>query len=136
MSFEPDEDEEEELEEQPEGYFTASGYAWYAYPSSVDAPDCPFASYVPNSGMRRDVEYYGPISTAKGLINQKREGGYLCITTSESAPDVLEGWEVEPAELDFDFEAHDMGTIRLVKERKPRDPDVELYSTYELEGWD
>jgi hypothetical protein len=115
-----------------EGCSTVQGYAWYAYPTSADASECPF---VPNSDQNRHVNYYGPISTAKGLVNRARDGGYLCITSEELAPKILEGWEVESAELDSDFEAHDMGTICLVKEIKPQYPDMEPCQ-YELDVCD
>jgi len=120
----------------PAGYFRSQGYAWYAYPADESAPDCPFEAPRPNDGRRRDIIYYGPIDTATGLINRKRDGGYLCLTGSECAPKVLDGWEVEPAELDDAFEAHDMGTIRLVKEIRARHPELEPFHQYEIEGWD
>lgn len=109
--------------EQREGYFTAQGYAWYAFPTSDDAPDSPFPKFVPNSGQNPDLDYYGPIGTAKGLVNRMRDNGYLCLTSREGAPKVLGGWEVEPAELDSTFEAHDMGTIRMVREITARQPE-------------
>jgi hypothetical protein len=129
-------DEPVDDEERPEGYSTVRGYVWYAYPSTEFASDCPFAPYVPNSGQQRGLNYYGPISTAEGLVNPKKSGAYLCITSDDSAPRVLPGWEIEPAELNPGFEAHDIGTIRLVREIRRRQPDYEPFSQYEFETWD
>ncbi len=78
----------------------------------------------------------GPISDSEGLVNEPRDGGYLFITSQELYPKVLDGWDVEPAELRSYFEAHDMGTIRFVKEIVARDPEFEPFHQYEIEGWD
>ena len=95
----------------PAGYFRAQGYAWYAYPADENAPVYPFENPQPNDVRSQDIAYSGPIDTATGLVNRKRDGGYLCLTSSEYAPKVLDGWEIEPAELDDAFEAHDMGAL-------------------------
>lgn len=121
----------------PAGYFRAQGYAWYAYPTTDTAPDSPFESYRPNcEPRRRDVVFFGSLDVVTGLVNQQRDGGHLCLTSYEGSPPVLDGWEVEPAELDFNFEAKGLGTIRLVREIEARDPDLEPFHQYEIEGWD
>lgn len=127
-----------EVTATPAGYFRAQGYAWYAYPSAESAPDSPFEPYRPNcEPRRRDLVFYGSIDVVAGLVNQERDGGYLCLTSDEGAPPVLDGWEVEPAELDSNFEARCAGgTIRLVREIEPRDRDLEPFHQYEIEGWD
>jgi hypothetical protein len=128
---------DDETEDEPRrGYFRAQGYAWYAYPTSADAPWNPVPPHDPNSTTNKHVNYMGPISDSEGLVNELRDGGYLFITSEELYPKVLEGWAVEPAELGSDFEAHDMGTIRMVREIRPRDPEFEPFHQYEIEGWE
>lgn len=117
------------------GYFTTQGYAWYAYPAGEDAPSAPH-EFGPGAAIWRNLGYSGSLGEVTGLLNRWHDGAYLIVTHDETAPRVLNGWEVEPAELDHDFENKCLGVFRLVRKLKQRDPDIEPFQRYEFEGWD
>jgi hypothetical protein len=126
-----------EGEENRPGYFTVQGYAWYAYPTTEIAPPTPYDLHQPDDINKRNVNYSGSVGETTGLLNEPHEGAYLVVTSTETRPRVFDGWEVEPANLDYDFEAkHTIGTIRLVRELKQKHPDLEPFKQYEFEGWD
>ncbi len=125
MAWDDDEDAE-----HPRTY-TQSASPWYIYPVAGDAPGCPFKKFVPN-GPRdyREPFYYGPVENAVGLLNEAREGAYFALTSSEDPPPVLDGWEVEPAKLNDDFE---MDSIRLVRTVQRRRCGDEWYDEHEFD---
>ena len=133
MTDEPfdDIDSDEDDSSRP-GYFTSQGYAWYAYPISDSAPATPYNFHQPDPATRRSVDYSGPVDEATGLLNKPHDGAYLIVTHDEAPPKLFDGWDAEPADLNHNFETKQIGTFRLVRELRQKDPDIKPFKRYEF----
>jgi hypothetical protein len=131
-----EEGEFEDKDEKPPGYDTIRGYAWYAYPISEDADFTPYNMRELNRTSNRHIVRAESVGKATGILNEPREGAYLIVTYEDHAPSVFEDWEVEPAELDCDFQNEQNGTIRILRQLKQKHPEFEPFVEYEFETWD
>jgi hypothetical protein len=80
---------------------TLQGYAWFIRP---DPRHTPF-------GTR--PTYVWPLRAAEpGVHNRFGPAAFLVVTEAPEPPQVEAGWEVEPAQLDSDFDASGVRLIR------------------------
>jgi len=91
------------------------GYAWFVRPGPGFSAD---PRIVPWGGTPVPAHSWQVGPGEPGVRNRYGNLGYVALTEAPLPPEVREGWEVEPAEIDTDFDSVGARLIRVAGHRE------------------